>query len=353
MELTSLADDPLFWKGTFMTDEIFELGDIQLQSKRCIRQAKLSYKTFGVLNAAKDNVIIYPTSFAATHDDAAWLIGSGRALDPEKYFIVVPDTFGNGLSSSPSNTLAPHNGNRFPRVTIHDNVVQQHRLLTEEFGIEKIRLAVGWSLGGAQAFEWASAFPDMVERLFTFQSAARTSRHFYLFFDSVRAAIELDADFRDGFYTAQPHRGLRVAARIYAAWGFSQAFFRERLDESALGYASLDDFLVDFWEGWFLMRDANNVLAQLWTGQHADISANSRYGGNIEKALGAIKADTIIMPSSSDLYFSVDDAAEEARLISRAELRILDTYWGHVAGEGLNDDDTKQIEQAMIELLER
>lgn len=336
-----------------MSGNIFELGDIQLQSKRCIRQAKLSYKTFGTLNAAKDNVIVYPTSFAATHDETAWLIGSGRALDSDKYFIIVPDAFGNGLSSSPSNVTAPCNGNRFPHVTIHDNVVQQHRLLTEKFGIEKIHLAIGWSLGGAQAFEWAAAFPLMVERLFTFQSAAKASNHFYLFFDSVRAAIELDADFRQGFYTEQPHRALRVAARIYAAWGFSQSFFRENLHETALGYASLEDFLIDFWEGWFLKRDANNLLAQLWTGQHANISANSRYGGDIKKALQAIKADTIIMPSSSDLYFPVEDAVEEARHIERAELRILHSSWGHVAGEGLNEADTQFIEQAISDLLAR
>lgn len=336
-----------------MAYEIFELGDITLQSKRCIRQAKLAYKTYGVLNAAKDNAIVYPTSFAGTHDDAAWLIGAGRALDPEKYFIVVPDTLGNGLSSSPSNTPAPNDGNRFPNVTIHDNVAQQHRLMTEKFGIEKLRLAIGWSLGGAQAFEWAAAFPDMVRRLFAFQSAARTSRHFYLFFDSVRAAIELDADFKDGFYEQAPQRGLRVAARIYAAWGFSQGFFRERLDESALGYASIEDFLVDFWEGWFLKRDANNLLAQIWTGQHADISANDRYQGDLGKALGAIKADTIVMPASSDLYFPVEDAAEEANQISNGELRVLQSHWGHVAGEGLNERDTNMIEAAITDLLAR
>ncbi|MGE8411506.1 MAG: alpha/beta fold hydrolase [Pseudomonas sp.] len=336
-----------------MNAEIFELGDIQLQSGRCLRQARLAYQTYGELNAAKDNVIVYPTSFAATHDDAAWLIGEGRALDPRKYFIIVPDAFGNGLSSSPSNTPAPQNGNRFPHITVHDNVVQQQRLLSEHFGIGKIRLAIGWSLGGAQAFEWAAAYPDQVERLFTFQSAARTSRHFHVFFDSVRAAIELDPVFDQGFYDQAPHRGLRVAARIYAGWGFSQAFFRERLDQRVLGYATLEDFLIDFWEGWFLKRDANDLLAQLWMGQHADISANARYDRNIDQALAAIKADTVIMPSSSDLYFPVLDAEREARGIANAELRVLESDWGHVAGEGLNDADTVVIERAITELLAR
>jgi homoserine O-acetyltransferase len=330
-----------------------ELGDIVLQSGRIIPNAKLAYKTYGTLNPAKDNVIVYPTSFAATHCDAEWLIGPGRALDSTRYFIIVPNLFGNGLSSSPSNTAAPNGSARFPDITLHDCVKQQHRLLTEVFNIKTIRLAIGWSLGGAQAFEWATAYPAMVERLFTFQSAARTSRHFRLFFESVRAAIELDTEFRQGFYASPPQHGLRVAARIYAAWGFSQAFFRHRLDQRALGYAALEDFLVDFWVAWFLKRDANDLLAHLWTGIHADISANDTYHGDLDTALAAITADTIIMPCSSDLYFPPEDAAQEAERIAKAELRILQSPWGHVAGEGLNDADTLVIEQAITDLLGR
>ena len=336
-----------------MTHQTFNLGDIQLQSGRELPQAQLAYQTYGALNAAKDNAVVYPTSFAATHDDAAWLIGPGRALDPTRYFIIVPNALGAGLSSSPSNRPGSHGGGDFPQVTIRDNVLQQHRLVTEQFGIRRLHMAIGWSLGGSQAFEWASAFPDQVERLFTFQSAARTSRHFSVFFDSVRAPITLDPGYQNGFYTQQPQGGLRTAARVYAAWGFSQAFFRKRLHETALGYASLEDFLVNFWEDWFLKRDANNLLAQIWTGQHADISANDVYRGDMARALGSIRADTIIMPASSDLYFPVEDAAEEARGIPSVEFRRLETDWGHVAGEGLNAADTVAIERAIRELLAR
>lgn len=293
-----------------MTHQTFNLGDIQLQFGGEIRSARLAYQTYGALNAARDNAIIYPTSFAATHEEAAWLIGPGRALDPDRYFIIIPNALGSGLSSSPSNSPLPKAG--FPHVTIRDNILQQHRLVTQGLGIDRLHMAIGWSLGGSQAFEWASAFPDQVKRLFTFQSAARTSRHFSIFFDSIRAAIMLDPDFQNGLYDRQPERGLRAAARVYAAWGFSQGFFRRRLDHTVLGYASMEDFLTDFWEGWFLKRDANNLLAQIWTGQHADISANDTYEGDLDLALGSIKADTVIMPASSDLYFPVADAAEEA-----------------------------------------
>ena len=99
-------------------------------------RGKLAYKTFGTLSPAKDNAIVYPTWYSGQHTENEWLIGPGKALDPDKYFIIIPNMFGNGLSSSPSNTPAPWNGPRFPNVTAYDNVRVQHRLRDRDFGIE-------------------------------------------------------------------------------------------------------------------------------------------------------------------------------------------------------------------------
>ncbi|MGO4837955.1 hypothetical protein AB4144_37495, partial [Rhizobiaceae sp. 2RAB30] len=114
--------------------EIFELGDFTLQRGATLRAAKLAYKTFGTLNARKDNLIVYPTWYSGQHVDNEWLIGRGMALDPDKYCIVIPNMLGNGLSSSPSNTPEPYNAARFPQVTACDNVRAQHKLVTEKFG---------------------------------------------------------------------------------------------------------------------------------------------------------------------------------------------------------------------------
>ncbi|GAC1452828.1 MAG: hypothetical protein PVSMB8_11960 [Vulcanimicrobiaceae bacterium] len=123
--------------------EIFDLGNVRLQRGATLRDAKLAYKTYGELNAAKDNVVVYPTWYSGQHYDNEWLIGPGRALDPARYFIVVPNMLGNGLSSSPSNTPEPYDGPRFPHVTAYDNVMLQHRLIVERFGIEHVRLVTG------------------------------------------------------------------------------------------------------------------------------------------------------------------------------------------------------------------
>jgi len=332
--------------------EIFPLGNVVLQSGATIRDAKLAYKTFGTLSPKKDNVIVYPTWYSAQHYDNEWLIGENMALDPRKYFIIIPNMLGNGLSSSPSNTPEPYNKARFPRVTVYDQVVQQHRLVTEKFGIEKLKLVTGWSMGAAQTFQWGASYPDMVERILPFQGAAKCSRHNFVFLEGVKAALTADAAYLDGWYEKPPAKGLRAMARVYAGWGFSQTFYRKKLDLKAMGYSSLEDFLVQFWEGFFLPKDANNLLSLLWTWQYADISGDPKYGGDLDKALGAIKAKAVVMPASTDLYFPPEDSVYEVEHMPNAKLHVVQTDWGHFAGgPGTSPDDIKVLDKALVELL--
>jgi homoserine O-acetyltransferase len=258
--------------------EIFELGDVTLQSGLTLRQAKLAYKTYGKLAASRENVIVMPTFYGGQHEDTEAMMLPGRALDPKRYFIIVPNMFGNGLSSSPSNTPPPFDRAAFPHVTLYDNVVCQHRLLTEHLGIDRIKLVVGYSMGAQQAFQWGALYSDMVEAIAPLCGSARISPHNYLFLEGVKAALLADAAFADGWYETPPIKGLRAFSRVYAGWLFSQDFFRER-EYRKMGLASMED-AVRFLEGYFRRRDANDLLAMLRTWQHADISANERYKGD-------------------------------------------------------------------------
>lgn len=335
-----------------MDYEIFDCGNVTLQSGATIRDCKLAYKTFGTLNAKKDNVIVYPTWYSGQHYDNEWLVGSGMALDPANYFIIIPNMLGNGLSSSPSNTAEPYNAARFPDVTAYDNVVLQNRLVAEKFGIEKIKLVTGWSMGALQTFHWGALFPEKVERILPFCGSAKCSRHNFVFLEGVKAALTADAAFADGWYKEKPQRGLRAMARVYAGWGFSQAFYRQNLDIKTLGYSSLEDFLVAFWEGFFLPKDANNLLTMLWTWQNGDISANEKFKGDFDKALGAIKCKAFVMPGQTDLYFPPEDSQYEVSKMPNAELRPIPSVWGHFAGgPGTNPVDVKFLDNALKELL--
>ncbi|MFC3745270.1 alpha/beta fold hydrolase [Paenibacillus sp. GCM10012306] len=326
--------------------EIYELGDVLLQSGVILPNAILAYKTYGTLNTAKNNAIVYPTWFAGLHTDNEWLIGPGKALDPEKYFIIIPNMLGNGLSSSPSNTAPPYDRGNFPEVTIYDNVTLQHQLVTKKFGISTIALVVGWSLGALQTFQWGASYPDMVQRIAPFGGTAQTRPHAQMVFANMIAALQADSAWENGFYKQQPTAGLAAMGRVYAPWGFSQAYYLEQLYQQD-GYQTLEDYVVNYWDQVFLTFDANDLITMLRTGISGDISVNQAYNGNFELALRSITARALIMPGSTDLFFPPQDNNYEAQCMLDARFLPIDSKWGHCAGIGQHDPDSEFIDQQL------
>ncbi len=335
---------------TMRNYETFDVEKVTLQSGITLSNARLAYQVHGKLNADKSNAIVYPTRFYGTHEDNQFLIGTDMALNPDRYFIVVPNLTGNGLSSSPSNTSPPHDRSGFPGVTILDNVRLQRRLLRERYGIDRVALVVGWSMAAQQAYHWAALFPDEVERIAPIAGSARTSPHNHVFLEGMKAALTADSAWKGGNYVDPPKTGLRAMGRGWAGWALSQAFYRQHLYRR-MGSATVEEFLVEFWEELFLKRDANNMLAQIWTWQHSNISDNDTYMGNYEHALRSISAKAIVMPSETDLYFPPDDSAYEVKHMANAELRIIPSIWGHYAGGAANPDDVAFVNRALRELL--
>jgi homoserine O-acetyltransferase len=332
------------------TVHVCDVGDVILQCGVTLPDAKLVIATHGSLSAARDNVIVYPTRFGGGHEDNGYLIGPGMALDPNRYFIVVPNLLGNGISSSPSNAPPELGGGRFPATTIYDNVVLQRRVLRRRFGIERVRLAVGWSMGGQQSYHWATLFADSVERLAVICGSARTTAHTHVFLEGMRAALTCDAAWEGGSYTSPPVRGLRAIGRAWAGWGLSHGFYNAELFHE-LGYSSLEDFLLRWWESIFLHRDANNVLSMLDTWQHADLSANESFGGNFAAAMGAISAETLLLPCETDMYFPWQDAERECAMLTRARVVRIPSVWGHYAGGSRNPEDVAFVDRALTSLL--
>jgi homoserine O-acetyltransferase/O-succinyltransferase len=333
--------------------QVFELGQTVLQRGLTVPALQLTYQTYGTLAPDKRNAILYPTSYGAQHADIDWLIGPGRILDPTKYFIIIPNQFGNGLSSSPSTLATPHTHGRAPVFTHWDNVQAQKRLLEETFDIEKLALIYGWSMGGQQALHWGAIFPDKVERIVALCTSARTSPHNKVFLEGIRATLTTDPAWHNGTFTAHPMRGLRAFARCYAGWALSQSFYREELWRG-LGYSSVEDYLIRNWEANFLRRNADDLLSMLETWTQSDISDNDVFKGNVKAALGAIAARSIIMPSTTDLYFTAEDSEIETRQMPNAEFRPIRSIWGHRAGNPLgNPTDEAFVHKAVADVLAR
>lgn len=312
---------------------IYEAGDIPLQSGGHLPAARLSWATYGTLSAARDNVIVYPTSYGAQHPDLAWLIAPDKVLDPTRWFIVIPDMFSNGLSSSPSNTAD------YPTlVTVHDNVQVQRRALAALFGIDHVACVYGWSMGALQAYHWAALFPDSVQRIVVNCGVARTAVHNQVFLRSLMATLEAAPQhIGNGRFSAEPRVAKRAFGRIYAAWALSQDFYRAGLHLADgptpnLGAPDLETFLKTDWEERYAARPAADLYAQLRTWDAADVSANDLYDGDLGAALRAIKARVLLMPGATDLYFRVADNEAELPFLRSGALRPIPSIWGHRAG---------------------
>ena len=331
--------------------ETFDVGNLALEAGGTLPRCKLAYTTFGTLSEARDNAILVTTWFSGTSKiiEQAY-IAEGRALDPSRYFIVVVNQIGNGLSASPHNTPAPLHGADFPIVQIADDVRAQKRLLNDRFGIERLQLVVGASMGAEQTYEWAVRFPDSVMRAAPIAGTARTTAHTKIFAQILAEAITADPAWSSGRYAhgGAVGAGLRRHSRLWAVMGANPIMYaKERWRE--LGFPTLDAFLEGLLDASFLPHDANALLAQASKWQNADVSRQT--GGDLAAALGRITAKTCVMPIDTDMFFTVADCEAEQHLIRNSTLRVLHTDWGHVGVMGMDTAFLQQVDAGLEALL--
>ncbi|MCJ2057404.1 alpha/beta fold hydrolase [Methylobacterium sp. J-048] len=330
--------------------ENFKVGDFVLESGAKIRDLSLAYATFGTLNAEKSNAILFPSWYSGTTKilEHAY-IGSGRSLDPERYFVILVNQIGNGLSSSPSNTPAPFHQARFPQPSIGDDVRAQYRLITERFGIERLALVLGGSMGAQQTWEWAVRFPDAVARAAPIAGTARTTPHNQLLVDTFIEAITSDQAYGDGWFDeGAVHRGLRRHARLFAAAGFTPRLFNQALWRD-LGFTTVDDFVTGFVENHFLPQGPNDLLTLLRKWRGGDVGPHG--GGDLARALARIKAELSIIAIDEDGFFPLADIEAEQRLVPRSRLVRISSAWGHLALFGLDPAYNRAVDAGLSELL--
>jgi homoserine O-acetyltransferase/O-succinyltransferase len=333
----------------------FLVRNFKTESGTVLPEARVVYGTYGKLNAARDNVVLLPSHYMADLHGYEWLIGpqaSGRALDPSKLFLVATELFGNGRSSSPSNTPEPLHGPRFPVTTIRDNVEAVHRLLTEELHVTHLRAIIGFSMGAQQAFQWAVSYPDFADRIVATAGTARCWPHGVVRLEGQIAAITTDAAFRGGEYTEQPKKGIETFAIVWEGWLFSQEWWRKELwREGAKPGTTFESFVNDLRTNFIPGADANNLILQMRTWEKHDVGSTPGYDGDTQRALKSIKVPFLYMPSETDLYFPVTDARYEASFMSTVTLTPIPSLWGHPAGAGAGPADLKFLNEHISQFL--
>lgn len=349
-----MIDNPFYSHECHGDYDLVGIGRLDLEEGGSIPDCQLAVAAFGQLNAARDNAILVPTWYSGTHQ--IWhdvYIGPEHALNPDRYFIVAVDQIGSGLSTSPHNADGPNADitmSKFPHVRIGDDVVAQERLLREHFGIERLALVVGGSMGAQQTYEWAVRFPEKVARAAPIAGTAKNTPHDFLIAETMREATLSDPGWADGEYKSNTDviDGLIRQAHIWAVLGFSTEFWKQEVWR-ALEFTSAEEFITGFLEPYFTPMDPNDLLTQAWKWQRGDVSRHT--GGDLAAALGRITAKTFVLPIDEDLLFPPRDCRPEQEMIAGSELRVIEDVLGHLALFGVAPTFMPQVDRHLSDLL--
>nr|MBC7614074.1 alpha/beta fold hydrolase [Pseudopedobacter sp.] len=332
----------------------FTIKNFKTESGKVLPEAHVTYGTYGHLNAKKDNVVLLPSHYMAKLRGYEWIIGPGKALDTTKLFLVATELFGNGRSSSPSNTPEPFHGPRFPIMTIRDNVEAVHQLLTEVFKVNHLKAVIGFSMGGQQAFQWAVSYPDFMDGIVTTSSTAKTYGHGIVRLEGQIAALTADDAFQNGDYKTEPKKGLEAFAVVWTGWLFSQEWWRKELwKDPSNPELTFEQVFSNFRTNFIPGADANDLILQMKTWESNDVGNTKGFNGDVEKALASIKIPVLYMPSETDLYFPLEDAKYEQQFIPKVQFAPIPSLWGHPAGAAPNPEDSKFLNGHLTEFLKR
>ncbi len=311
-----------------------ELGDLKLESGEVIRDFAISYVTHGTLNAEKSNAVLMVTAIGGNHHRIDYLIGPGKAFDPAKYFVIATDAIGNGLTTSPSNSRAQPRM-KFPRFNMRDMVSSQERLVREKFGIKRLVTVVGASMGGMQALQWAVSHPDMMDSVVPIIPLGRTPAWTTGVLEMLRQSIMADPKFKGGDYEASdpPEQGMR----LWSGW-LSGVIVRTPVYQEEL-YPKAEDeikYLKGVQDGGWKRMDAVDWIYQSWAYDAHHVGGTPGFDGDYVKALGSIKAKTLILAGSIDLLNPEYDAMFVAKNVPGARYVNINAErpLGHLSGAG-------------------
>jgi len=312
--------------------QLYNEGDLKLESGESIKDFSISYVTHGKLNAEKSNAILMVTAISGNHHRLDFMIGPGKALDTDKYFIICTDAISNGLTTSPSNSkLQPRM--QFPKFIIRDMVESQYRLLKEKLGIDHLVAVVGASMGGMQTLQWGVSHPDAMDALVAMVPLTKTPAWTVTVLAATRKAIMNDPAWKDGNYDTPPEKGVRLWRDIGSLLAtrtpeMDSAQFKNGMDVLPWMEAQEAAATKAF--------DANDWIYQTWAYERHDVGTTPGFGGDTAKALASIKAKTLILTGTKDLLNPEFEPREAGKNIPNVKMMTISpgSVNGHASASG-------------------
>jgi len=336
-------------KDTDPAHQSYSEGNLPLENGSIIENFKISFTTQGVLNADKSNAILMVTAIGGNHHRIDYLIGPGKALDTDKYFVICTDAIGNGLTTSPSNSQTQANVS-FPEFNIRDMVNSQYRLVTEHFGITKLVLVVGASMGGMQALQWAVSYPNAMQAVVPIIPLAKTHAWTTGILEMLRQSIMTDSAYQGGKYDKPVEKGMR----LWSGWLSGVIVRTPSYQNQQINTPEAEiNFINKLQDASWKRMDANDWIWQSRAYDRHDIGQTKGFNGDTIAALKSIKANTLILAGTGDLLNPESDAKESAKYIPRVKYVAINEAapMGHLSGAGVTPNENEVQNKAIKQFL--
>jgi homoserine O-acetyltransferase len=311
--------------------QVASLGSFRFENGETIGDLKVSYVTHGTLSVAHDNAILALQFYGGDHHGLDFLIGPGKALDTDKYFVIATDFLGNARLRTDLTTGPTNSGLKmqFPRITARDWINADYKLVKEYLGIDHLVAAVGWSIGGINAYQLAVSHPDFAASIIAMGASPHTNPQTQLVLRHMKDVIALDPGWYGGMYEVNPATGLDTAVMEMTPWLYSPEWYVANITTREKA-RDLEMFWHRFWTV-IAPQDARDIYYQLGGWAEFNIGDTPGFNGDIKAALGAIKAKTLLIATKEDLLVRREEMLSAKNAIPHVTYLEISSPFGHAA----------------------
>jgi homoserine O-acetyltransferase len=326
-----------------------QLGDLRLESGEVIKNFSMSYVTHGKLNAAKDNAILFQHGFAANHHLFDHMIGTGRPLDTDRYFIICPDALG-ATQTTYEHTTSPSNSGlkmKFPFYRDRDMVNAQHRLITEVLGISRLLAVTGVSSGADNSVQFAVSYPQFMDGIFPLVGGALWSVNYRPRTSLALSMLDSCQGWDGGNYNENPKHCATHLMMIWVQYFYTRQWWDEYIDTPE-AYTKWRETLGAYYID---IQDARDLYYRIRAFGGGWVGDTPGFGDDLSKALGSIKAKTLFIYNPQDQFLQASHIEAQVKMIPNARAVAIDSSAGHFIFGNADPQATRAMEHAIRDFL--
>jgi homoserine O-acetyltransferase len=330
--------------------QIAHLGDLQLEGGGVLTNFKMSYVTHGRLNAAKDNAILFMHGFGLNHHQVDHLIGPGRPLDTDKYFIICSDSLGNTQTTFEHSTSPTNSGLKmaFPAYNLRDRVKAEHKLVTEGLGIPRLLAVTGISKGAEHSVQFAISYPDFMDGIFPIVGGALWSSQGFFFVPLIASTIASCAGWDGGNYDDNPRECAANALSVLVSYFYTRDWWAQYIDAPE-AYTKWRNHWGDYYLD---IQDARDLYYLAVSQGRGWVGDTPGFNGNLSAALRSIKARTLFLYNPQDQFYTPQHIEAQVKTIPNARAVPINSVAGHLICCNADPQATRVMGEAIRAFLQ-